>query len=266
MLRVAQASGVGTFVQGGVDPQDWIRQRAIQKQLQQSLGIKVALCFGLHPYFVARSTESECEEAYALLGEALAHVVALGEVGLDFRPKWLSPSPPQHASEAPTQMSLEEIRERQIDWMIRQLELAEVFRLPVVLHLVQAEDEAQKILALHSVARGGMVHSFAGTSSQMMFFLRETNLHLSFGGSALHPRRGQRIRQGISSLSSGDRSLLWERFCLESDTPDQPAPGESQSNPRLILEVAKSLAPSFAVTEGELLDKASQNARELFAI
>ena len=61
-LSEARAVGIGAWVQGGMEPEDWDRQVA----LKEKLGPSVVLTFGLHPWWVARQTQEGVEQAHGI--------------------------------------------------------------------------------------------------------------------------------------------------------------------------------------------------------
>jgi TatD DNase family protein len=238
MIRAAKARGLTQFLQGGVGPEDWQRQKALVQQYPQ----EILLCFGLHPYWVHDHSEDECEKALDLLATESASAVALGEMGLDLRPQY------------------EESRLRQIDCFEKQLEFAQLAHKPVVLHLVRAFTEAQQILSLFGVpSRGGLVHSFNGSLKQAETYL-SLGLHLSVGGPLCRPDN-QRLRQAVAAIPL-------EKLLIETDSPDQPPPSHQHqlNEPTTLFEVAQAVADIKKISSEEVLDRSSANLRKLLAL
>jgi TatD DNase family protein len=259
MIQNARAEGIGHIVQGGVGPEDWQRQLELKAQIPE-----VAPVFGLHPYWVNDHSQDECEAALDQLAVLAGRACAIGEAGLDLRPQY-----------ADSQGLQTEIFQRQI-------EIACFARKPVVLHLVQAHEEAMKILSLWELpAQGGIVHAFNGSVAKAQDFL-SYGLKLSIGGAVCRANN-QRLHQAIKTI--GLESLV-----IESDTPDQapPPPVEGQdlapaagsalavppnsaipenfSQPTTILRVAAVIAQIQGLSTSEVLDRTSQNARKLFSL
>lgn len=229
--------GVGFFLQGGVGPEDWVAQEKLKARYPDRIG----LCFGLHPYWVVAHDEDLCEIALDGLAHKLASAMALGEAGLDFRPHIMKDS-----------------RERQISVFEQQLELATATHLPVVLHLVQAHDEALLMFDLWGVPKaGGLVHSFNGSWGKAQDFLRR-GLHLSVGGPVARPDN-EKLRQAV-------RQMPLEFLLIETDSPDQPPPAyKGRLNPPASLwDVARAVAEIRGMTPDEILDITASNFRRLF--
>lgn len=237
-LQTAQDLGIGFILQGGVDPEDWDRQLLLQKKYPHQVG----LCFGLHPYFVAQHEEEVCEIALDSLVKVLPLAMALGETGLDLRPHIMKDS-----------------RNHQIDFFEKQLELAEVSQLPLVLHLVQAHREALQIFDVWGVpSKKGFIHSFNGTSSQAMDFIQR-GFYLSLGGPLARPDN--------KKLHQAALEVPLEYLLLESDSPDQSPPQfKGQKNPpHSILSVAQVLAQIKGLSPVEVLDATAANFNRLFS-
>lgn len=237
MIAKAKSKGITQFLQGGVGPEDWERQKQLKVRHPE-----IRLCFGLHPYWVADHTDEECEKALDQLARELPKAEALGELGLDLRPQIMKDS-----------------LERQINIFETQLELAEMAQKPIVLHLVRAFKEAEKILETFGVpSRGGMVHSFNGSIKEAEKYL-QLGLHLSIGGPVVRPDN-QRLHQAISIIPM-------DKLLLETDSPDQPPPSHEghHNEPETIWEVAQMIGNLRKMSAEEVLDISSQNLQKLLS-
>ncbi len=254
-------------MQGGIGPSDWLAQM----ELSRSFPNRIGLCFGLHPYWVAGHSQDACEQAMDLLASSSLQngALALGEMGLDFRFKILnsqaadttdSSNLVQVESQSLDPEALAARKEHQIDFFEAQLEIAELTNLPVVLHLVQAFDEAIRILDIWGLPKkGGIVHSFNGNWSQARAFL-DRDLYLSLGGPLTHPRN--------KNLRSAAALIPLERVLIESDAPDQAPymyPG-GLNRPTSIQMVAGELAilRNKGETIDDLLHIATNNVKRVF--
>lgn len=237
-ISEAQRSGISFFLQGGVGPEDWAAQEKLKVRYPENIG----LCFGLHPYWVADHDEDLCEIALDGLAHILPRAMALGETGLDFRPHIMKDS-----------------RERQLDVFQQQLELSEACELPVVLHLVQAHDEALRMFDLWGVPKAGaIVHSFNASWPKAQDLLNR-GLMLSVGGPV--------ARADNEKLHQAVRQMPLEFLLIETDSPDQPPPAfKGQRNPPGSLwEVAKAIGDLRKMTPTEILDITASNFRRIFA-
>lgn len=237
LIQKAQELGVGFFMQGGVDPEDWQRQLTLKQSFPEAIG----LCFGLHPYWVAVHSEEECEDALDSLARMLPQAMALGELGLDFRPHIMNDS-----------------QELQIHLFEQQLELAQFCHKPVVLHLVQAHAQTLKVMDLFGLPdEKGLVHSFNGSLKKAQDYI-ERGLYISVGGPVCRPDN-EKLHQAV-------RGLPLECLLLESDTPDQGAPAFSGglNPPESICEVARTIGELKSLDPREILDITTANFKRLF--
>lgn len=237
LIAAAAALGIGYFMQGGVDPEDWQRQRQLKARHPSSIG----LCFGLHPYWVAEHDDEECETALDILARLLPEAQGLGELGLDFRPHIMKDS-----------------RDRQMDVFEQQLELGHLTGKPLVLHLVQAHEESLRIMDLWGLpSQKGMVHSFNGSWGKAQDFLKR-GLLLSVGGPVCRPEN-QKLHQAV-------REIPLESLLIESDTPDQGPPAfKGRLNPpESIREVARTIGELKSLDPLQILDITTANFRRLF--
>lgn len=197
--RAAQAAGVGLCVWPAVHPShfDAVREQA------RAHGDGYAL--GLHPLWVPQATEADVATLDAALTchRADPHLVALGEIGLDFFvPALCTPA----------------MRERQ-QWFYRaQLKLAKKHRLPVLLHVRRSADVLLKHLrevwaGAPPAGLAGIAHAFNGSDAQAAAFIA-LGFKLGFGGAVTFDGARQ-LRHLAATLP--DSALV-----LETDTPDIP--------------------------------------------
>jgi TatD DNase family protein len=237
MIARAKSRGIVQFLQGGVSPEDWSRQQDLQSRHPE-----IRLCFGLHPYWVADHTDEECEQGLDLLAREIGKAEALGELGLDLRPHIMKDS-----------------LSRQLHVFEAQLELAKMANKPIVLHLVRAFDEAEKVFQGWGVpSRGGMVHSFNGSAKEAEAYLK-MGLHLSIGGPVVRPDN-TRLHQAVQILPI-------EKMLIETDSPDQPPPRlkDTFNEPASLWDVAEMIAKIKKMQPEEILDISSRNLEKLLS-
>jgi len=172
-----------------------------------------AYCLGIHPLYVGRAHDDDLAHLDAALTRLAddPHLVAVGEIGLDFFVPELQSGP---------------MRARQQHFYLEQLKLARQHKLPVVLHSRRAVDAV--LAGLRLVARShpacqadmtrlplwhGIAHAFNGSRQQARSFI-DLGLKLGFGG-ALTFERALQLRRLASQLPL-------ESLVLETDAPDMP--------------------------------------------
>lgn len=240
VVAEARAVGVSDIVMAGVDATGWRAQRALAERFAG-----VHTVFGIHPQVVPAVACEALEAAYVALEQAIvaARPVALGETGLDR----LSPA---------TKSSYD----TQVLAFREQLRLARRFELPVVLHLLRADEGALRILKEEKLpAAGGVVHSFSG-SADFARQLLALGLHLSFAGTLTFPQ-SRRLREAAAACPR-------DRLLVETDTPDQtPVPHRGERNrPALLPLVVEALAAVRGWSGAETAAITADNARRLFGL
>lgn len=160
-------------------------------------------CLGIHPLFVDRALTDSLAQLDQQLQQHHAdpHLVAVGEIGLDYFVPALTQSP---------------LREKQEDYFRAQLALARKYELPVVVHVRRSADRLLKHLRqLRSATTPwlGIAHAFNGSEVQALEFVK-LGFKLGFGGAVTFERALQLRR--LAAL------LPLESIVLETDAPDIP--------------------------------------------
>jgi TatD DNase family protein len=185
----AKAAGVGQIVIPAVGAFDFEAAR----ELARAQGFAYAL--GIHPLYVMQAQEQDLALLAALLEQHCGdpHLVAIGEIGLDFFVPGLDAV-------------------RQEFFYTEQLKLARRFDLPVILHVRKSADQLLRGLRRIQVA-GGIAHAFNGSRQQAEAFIG-LGFKLGFGGTLTFERSLQ-IRRLAAELPES-------ALVLETDAPDIP--------------------------------------------
>ncbi len=224
------------------------------RQLAHAQGDSYAL--GIHPLYVKNAQLSDLDALDAQLKQHAddPHLVAVGEIGLDYFVPELSLSP---------------LRERQEQFYIAQLRLARQHGLPVILHVRRSADQLLK--GLRAVAREtgnapwqGIAHAFNGSEQQAQAFIA-LGFKLGFGG-ALTYERAQNLRHLAATLPLS-------ALVMETDSPDMPphwlyktaqeraggAP-QGRNEPAELPRIGAELAALRGITPEALAVATTQNA------
>lgn len=154
---------------------------------------------GIHPLYVPQVDAAALDvlEQFLQDNQHDPHLVAIGEIGLDFYV-------PELCTEA--------MRTKQLHFYQAQLKLAQRFDLPVILHVRRAVDAV-----LHGVRQwqppAGIAHAFNGSMQQAQQ-AQSLGLKLGFGGAITY-NRAKRLHNLV-------RELPLEAIVLETDSPDMP--------------------------------------------
>lgn len=148
---------------------------------------------GVHPTRCFREKWSDRKRLAAL--SKTPGIVAIGETGLDYH----------HERK-------EQHRILQHLWFVYQLRLAQKRRLPLVLHIRDADEDAIRVMKPFSARWcGGVVHCFGEDWDTAKQYL-DMGLYIGVGGMLLHPERTVRLREAV-------KRIPLERIVVETDSP-----------------------------------------------
>ncbi|MCW8107393.1 TatD family hydrolase [Alteromonas ponticola] len=232
VVKQSEDAGVKRFLVPGTTPKGWKRQLAIRQSFPQC-----DLAFGHHPYFL---TEIEKDGISTLKRWIKAHrsaCIALGEIGLD-----ATVNTPME-----TQQAL----------FLAQLELAQYYELPVILHHRKTHHLLIEGLKQLKFAHGGIIHAFSGSMQVAQQYI-EMGFSLGIGGTITYPR-ARKTRQAVAELSL-------DHMVLETDSPDMPMQGrQGQRNaPAYIGDVAQALAELKTTSKAKVCAQTTNNYLRLF--
>lgn len=200
---------------------------------------------GLHPEEVRPGWEEQLAAIRPLLesgAQGEAHVIAIGEVGLDFY--WSR----EYARE-----QLEAF-ERQVEWSV-------ATRLPLMIHCRKAQNEMVKVLRRYErELPGGVFHCFTGNAREAAELLSFERFVLGVGGVATFKK---------SALPATlPAAVPLDRLVLETDAPYMaPVPHRGERNePAFVALVCQRLAEAYGVTAEEMDRRTTLTARRVFGL
>ncbi|MGE8560253.1 MAG: TatD family hydrolase [Acinetobacter sp.] len=155
---------------------------------------KSYLAPGLHPFYIEQHQTSHLAELEQLL--KTEECVAIGEIGLD---TFLKPHKQAKAFQ------------KQKEFFSVQLQLAEQFHKPVLLHIRKSHAETLAILKQHQFKGGGIAHAFSGGIEEAKAFIK---LGFKIGIT------GQITNPNAKKLHAVVQAIGVEHLVLETDCPD----------------------------------------------
>lgn len=239
IVERAQAAGVGRLVAVGCEPDTNAAALRVAAQFPDRVKAAVAYDRSL------AGSDARAGDIRDLIRSAPAgHVVAIGELGLDF---YYTP----------------ETAEPQQELMAAQLELARELKLPVIVHSREADKETLELLSAHAKGWGGMtdrigvLHCFTGTAT-MARQLLDLGFMISFSGIVTF--------RNTDPLREVARGIPVDRLLIETDTPYlTPVPHRGKPNePCYLPAVAELLAKVRGVEASEMAQQTTANAEKLF--
>lgn len=241
VIRQAGEAGVTGLCCCGTAPDDWA---ATQRLADAPLPFVLVPAFGVHPWYVRNLPEDWLESLFSYLDNN--PVAVIGEIGLD-----------GIRDDVPLEL--------QEKVFVRQLELAESVRRPVVLHGARAWGRLVEVLTPYARKLPGFIaHGFGG-SPEILKQLLNLGGYASFAGSVCNPK-AEKIR-------SAARDIPDSQILIETDTPDlfpkggRPAAiganGKPLNQPANLSCVLKEVAALRHTTPEELSDLTGANARRV---
>jgi len=236
VLARARAAGVRRFVAIGGAPEG------------NALAAECAATYPCEIYFAAGFDRYLATEArdLAALEKILDRpgAVAVGEIGLDYH---YSP----------------ETRDAQRALFGQMLALARAWRLPVVVHSREAEDDTIALLQEHAAAwpgepgRLGVLHCFTG-GPEFVRRVVAAGLFVSFSGITSF--------RNADSIRAAAQLVPADRLLVETDAPYlAPLPHRGQRNePAFVVDVARALAAARGAALEEIARQTTMNAKLLF--
>ena len=239
--HAAHVAGVGHIVIPAVERRHW--REVID--LAHRHGDSYAL--GIHPLYTPNAQASDIAALREILLEVRddPHLVAVGEIGLDFFVPGLD-------------------ADKQIWFYEQQIQVACDFGLPVILHVRKSSDRLLKTLRAKPVV-GGIAHAFNGSLQQAKVFM-DLDFKLGFGGAVTYGR-ALKLREMAATLPL-------ESIVMETDAPDiQPhwiyttaeerALGvpQGRNSPAELPQIAHEVAVLRGISPEALAQATAQNAR-----
>jgi TatD DNase family protein len=234
VIDYALSNGVERIINIGVD---LLSSRSSVKLSEQYDQIYATV--GFHPHDAKDLTDKPLKEIEKLAQHE--KVVAIGEIGLDFY-RNLSP------------------QKDQIKAFKKQIDLAKRLKLPIVVHVRDAWEDAIKVLKeSEAESVGGILHSFSGNAEQAKRTL-DMGFHLGLNGTLTYPN---------SRAAKVVADLPLESIVVETDCPFlAPVPHRRNRNqPAYVKFVLQRLAELFSPLTFEDVERVTTlNACRLFKL
>ena len=239
MMARASSEGVQAILLPTVKASDWDQAQSLVNQYSKQIS-GLVYTLGIHPLYINQAQDSDIDFLKIQIEKSLddPRFVGVGEIGLDYFVQGLDPQRQEHFFHA-------------------QLDLAEQFQLPVILHVRRSQDAILKALRKRKVP-SGIAHAFNGSHQQAEQFI-ELGFKLGFGGAATYDRALQ-IRRLLQEMPL-------ECIVTETDSPDiLPAwlkeEGGQFNEPALLPRIAKQLAQIRGVSDEVFASVVWQNAMQ----
>ena len=234
-VKEAEKAGVFEFLVVGFDIPSSIDAVNIAKQFKG--------CFsavGVHPSDVKKIELKDLKQIEEIAKQD--KVIAIGEIGLDYY--WDKE---------------EAAKDKQKEFFIKQIEIANKLDLPISIHCREAIDDCLQILKSNPIKRGGIMHCFAGSVESAKEFIKLGFL-LGFGGTVTF-KNAVRPKEVVASIPSTS-------YVLETDAPYlTPDPYRGKENHSKYLYLVRNKIAELRNIAPEQVEKESnENFKRVFKI
>lgn len=230
IIKLSLENGVYRFINNGCDKESNIE---VLKKINKYSNMYVAL--GIHPENVDKYTINDIK----FIEDNLSNkkIIAIGEIGLDY-------------------YYTKENKCEQIKLFEMQLELAEKYNIPVIIHSRDATGDTINILKKYKVK--GIIHSFSGSLETAREYIKMGYL---LGVNGVLTFKNAHIKDVI-------KEIPLEYLVLETDSPYlTPVPFRGkQNNPSHILDIAKFVCELKDISLEELSNITENNLNYMFNI
>jgi len=239
VIQAAVDKNVQAILLPAVKAGDCQQVRELANQYGQQIP-GLAYTLGIHPLYTNQAQESDIAILEQAITQSLSdpRFVGVGEIGLDYFVEGLDPHKQEYFLNA-------------------QLDLAQQFQLPVILHVRRSQDAILKALRRRKIP-GGIAHAFNGSFQQAEQFI-ELGFKLGFGGAATYGRALQ-IRRLLAELPL-------DSIITETDAPDIPPAWLREEHiafnePAFLPRIARELASIRGINELEFASAVWRNAMQ----
>ncbi|XP_077416293.1 putative deoxyribonuclease TATDN3 isoform X3 [Vanacampus margaritifer] len=200
-------------------------------------------CLGVHPVQEVSSDQhrsvslQDLDAALPLIDKYKDRLVAIGEVGLDFTPRYVSN---------------ESDKESQRQVLIRQARLAKELDLPLNVHSRSAGRPTIQLLKEQGVEKV-LLHAFDGRPAAAMEGVK-AGYFFSIPPSIVRSEQKQKLV----------KQLPLENLCLETDSPALGPEKQVRNEPKNIVVAAEYISIVKGVSVEEVMQATTRNALRLF--
>ena len=228
IIKLSKENNVMDYINNGCDAKSNIE---VLKSVEKYPSVYGAL--GIHPEYFENYTLDDIK----FIEDNLSNpkIVAIGEIGLDY-----------HYSK--------ENKDEQIKLLELQLELAEKYDIPVIIHSREATEDTINTLKKYKVK--GVIHSFSGSLETARIYIKMGYL---LGINGVITFKNCNLKDTLKEISI-------ENIVLETDSPYlTPVPFRGkQNNPSHILDIAKFIGEIYDLSLEEVAKVTTDNVKKLY--
>lgn len=203
---------------------------------------QVYCAIGVHPSDVMELNIEEVIEELRKMYKTSSKIKAIGEIGMD--KYWVKE---------------EKVIKKQKEFFIRQIELANELKLPIIIHDRDAHSEVLEILKEHKPLYGGVMHCFSGSVEYLKEILK-LGLYIGLDGPVTY-------KNAVTPKEVAEYVPL-DRLLVETDSPYlTPTPFRGKINyPHYVKYVIEEICRIKSNNSREIENITCNNGKKLFGI
>ncbi len=213
-----------------------IDEAVMNLSLCQKYGM-IDIAVGFHPSDARVIKKQDLDQLKTLIENET--ILAIGEIGLDYY--WDK-----------------EFIVQQKELFIYQIELANTYKKPVIIHNRESTQDVLDILKQHPAKYGGVMHCYSGSVEMAYEFIKQ-NMYISFAGPLTF--KNARVPKEVAL------AVPVERLLIETDSPyltPHPFRGK-QNQPAYVSYIGKELSRIKEIPQDELKRLLTINYKVLFS-
>ena len=233
LLSSMESGGIGAVINASATVRSWDKVLEFTRKYPFMYGM-----IGVHPDEIGELDEDKFAKMEELVSEP--KIVAVGEIGLDYY--WDKES-----------------HEQQKEWFIRQLNLAREKNLPVNIHSREAAADTFDIMKKYAQGMKAIIHCYSYSKEMALEYVKMGYL-IGVGGVVTF-KNAKKLKEVVQAVPI-------EQIVLETDCPYlAPTPYRGKRNSSLYLPyVVQAIAELKGMTEEEVLERTTENARRFYGI
>ena len=230
VIKRAKENDVRYFITGGTNKENNLCDIELSKKYEE-----IYITLGYHPEYADEITEEDLELLENQLLENKEKVVGIGEIGLDYH-------------------YTKENKEKQIWLLKRQIEIANKYNLPVVIHSRDATFDTYNILKKMNAK--GVIHCFSGSLEIAKEYIK-LGFKLGIGGVVTF--KNSKLKDVVKELNTNN-------ILLETDSPYLSPQRGFKNEPKNIKIIANYIGGLWNLNEKEMQKIILNNTLEVFNI
>lgn len=195
--------------------------------------------FGFHPVSSQNATEAEIKTAHDNIDKYLDDIVAIGEVGMDYY-----------------YVTDKALRERQQEIFTGFLELANEYKVPIVMHVRDCEKKAVNIVPEYEDIPYFVFHCYGGSLKTAKRIMNMGNAYMSFSTMLCYSKHHQDLIEKIDL----------DYILTETDSPFLAKTKEERNEPANVVNAVKKIAEIKDIDIATVDEITTANACKIFKI